>query len=573
MLLNNRILGPLLLAVGLASWGCGEGGEPAGSCSVNTDCATGMYCSTGGLCTADCRSNSDCPNNQKCNSFGKCVPASNIDSGVRKDGASPSPDVARPDSKTPLDKKWPDKQWKPDLSIPDAPQTKPDKSQGTDTSIPDSYLPKPDVGQVLLSVTNISFPSLFPVKKFPTCFSHLLGSTSLSPAYPFGKVTLKNAGTLPATGVSVEMQLSNYSTAAKKTMSVPAGTSVTVDITPGFNFTKLFSLTSDVPDNVITTVKHNGNTIKSDTQQISVASRNAFYTPMWNPWSAVFVTPTDKQGAVKQLVSDVSKNMPGKAWGGYQNMNAKPWSQSISVNSYSTDSTYLLKGHQICVSITGISTIGLDNDIDLYVLDYANYQIFAAGKSATTVAMKKDAKAGSQLCFVAAADGWYYMVFYNTPDNYFGRTVTRSRNASHFDVTYYHGEALFNTLKAKGLTYVNAPGGNFWNSVQNVYYPSESLKSNGANCIDGTLLFASVFEVAGMRPVLIYVPGHAFVGVRMWGNEDTIIPIETTMVGTNTFNNAWISAEQSYSKYNAQGKLVLIDVKKARKIGFSAAPM
>lgn len=55
-----------------------------------------------------------------------------------------------------------------------------------------------------------------------------------------------------------------------------------------------------------------------------------------------------------------------------------------------------------------------------------------------------------------------------------------------------------------------------------------------ANCIDGSFVFASVAELLGMQPVLIYKTGHAFMGIRSAPESPVIWPIETTQVGATT---------------------------------------
>ena len=40
--------------------------------------------------------------------------------------------------------------------------------------------------------------------------------------------------------------------------------------------------------------------------------------------------------------------------------------------------------------------------------------------------------------------------------------------------------------------------------------PRESLADKEANCINGTVLFASLLEGISMSPAIVLVPGHAF---------------------------------------------------------------
>ena len=100
-------------------------------------------------------------------------------------------------------------------------------------------------------------------------------------------------------------------------------------------------------------------------------------------------------------------------------------------------------------------------------------------------------------------------------------------------------EAIFAALKAEGqITYVNSViAFNPEQSArsQRVRLPRECLAEQQANCIDGTVLFASLLEAASLNPALVIVPGHALVG---WQADPTNQPqlwnyLETTMIGSH----------------------------------------
>lgn len=115
-------------------------------------------------------------------------------------------------------------------------------------------------------------------------------------------------------------------------------------------------------------------------------------------------------------------------------------------------------------------------------------------------------------------------------------------------------EALFTALKDAKLTYVNSviafsPDGGTRN--QRVRLPRESLQFGTANCIDGTVLFASLLEGISINPAIVVVPGHAFVGWQVWDKIDKWEYLETTMIGTHTFaqaRNSGNSMAQTFQK-------------------------
>lgn len=109
------------------------------------------------------------------------------------------------------------------------------------------------------------------------------------------------------------------------------------------------------------------------------------------------------------------------------------------------------------------------------------------------------------------------------------------------DVTA-QARAIFDALKEDAdITYVNsliAFNPDESARGQRVRLPRESLAERQANCIDGTLLFASLLEAASLHPALVVVPGHAFVGWERSADSGRWAYLETTMIGTNTFAEA-----------------------------------
>ena len=102
-------------------------------------------------------------------------------------------------------------------------------------------------------------------------------------------------------------------------------------------------------------------------------------------------------------------------------------------------------------------------------------------------------------------------------------------------------KAVFETLKESGVVYVNsiidfAPD-TAWHA-QRVRLPRESLCDRQANCIDGTLLMASLLEAVSLHPALVIVPRHAFLAWETGVANGQWQYCETTMIGTSTFEEA-----------------------------------
>ncbi|HEY0171595.1 MAG TPA: AAA-like domain-containing protein [Pyrinomonadaceae bacterium] len=126
------------------------------------------------------------------------------------------------------------------------------------------------------------------------------------------------------------------------------------------------------------------------------------------------------------------------------------------------------------------------------------------------------------------------------------------------EVVREQARALFTALKKDaGLTYISSglslgavPG----HLTQRVRLPRESLAAGGsANCIDGTVLFASLLELASLSPLIVLIPGHAFVGWKTWKNLDAYEFLETTMIHSAEFDVAQQQALRAYSDAKQKG--------------------
>jgi hypothetical protein len=165
--------------------------------------------------------------------------------------------------------------------------------------------------------------------------------------------------------------------------------------------------------------------------------------------------------------------------------------------------------------------------------------------------------------------------------------------------------ALWNVFQLRGIRYSSittpsAEGTGVY--AQNVRDLSESLRSSQANCVDGTVLFASVLRKIGIDPVLIKKPGHMYLGFYLDARHSGFAALETTMLGHtdiaqlprdgtaaaalsqafggptrntaswNSFLNAYNFAMQSYAAdetplRQGQSGYALIDIARMRRLG------
>jgi hypothetical protein len=143
-------------------------------------------------------------------------------------------------------------------------------------------------------------------------------------------------------------------------------------------------------------------------------------------------------------------------------------------------------------------------------------------------------------------------------------------------------KAIFDELKAMGVSYVMDP--NVFDergSVQRTRLPAEVLSSTNAQCLEGAILYATLFEAIGLHPVMVFKKGHAFIAWKPSKFDKTKAPLfflETTLTGgPATFEQAMASAERTFMKARAERQFelgigALLDIHKLRAQGYSPQP-
>ncbi|MGI9103856.1 MAG: hypothetical protein ACR2IF_15560 [Terriglobales bacterium] len=139
--------------------------------------------------------------------------------------------------------------------------------------------------------------------------------------------------------------------------------------------------------------------------------------------------------------------------------------------------------------------------------------------------------------------------------------------------TFMQAQAIYRALQEKGVSYVKSSTtfGRHLDVSERVRFPRESLNQVSANCIDGAVMFASLFENLGMQPVIVLVPGHAYIGVREALNSDGYLYIETALTGRVNFENAVLSASRGLGKFRPD-QITRISIGEARLAGIYPMP-
>jgi hypothetical protein len=115
-------------------------------------------------------------------------------------------------------------------------------------------------------------------------------------------------------------------------------------------------------------------------------------------------------------------------------------------------------------------------------------------------------------------------------------------------------QAIYMAVKSLKIRYINSvlcSGGERDELLQRIRLPAETIEERSANCIDGTVLLASLLEAASLNPALVIVPEHAFLGWESQDGNGEWDFLETTLLGNADFAAAQRSGRTQAEKWKA----------------------
>jgi hypothetical protein len=139
-------------------------------------------------------------------------------------------------------------------------------------------------------------------------------------------------------------------------------------------------------------------------------------------------------------------------------------------------------------------------------------------------------------------------------------------------------QAVWDALAARGLSYVNVAtdsGTSPFVSTQYVRFLDQSVHDQGANCVDASVLFASILRRIGLRPVLLFRPGHCFTGFYDTPEGGRVVAFETTMLGSAPFAAAAAEGAkelQSTLPFLGTPQYSIVDIALCRQQGINPIP-
>jgi len=94
--------------------------------------------------------------------------------------------------------------------------------------------------------------------------------------------------------------------------------------------------------------------------------------------------------------------------------------------------------------------------------------------------------------------------------------------------------AIWSALQKRGIQYsstTTTPGGSEEVYSQYVRFLDQSITNTQANCVDGSVLFASILRKISIQPFLVTVPGHMYMGFYLTPDKKDFVGLETTAIG------------------------------------------
>jgi hypothetical protein len=162
---------------------------------------------------------------------------------------------------------------------------------------------------------------------------------------------------------------------------------------------------------------------------------------------------------------------------------------------------------------------------------------FAVSNSEETVD-DENASAGS------TEMGWMFAAYVNENHPMLDKVLQEAletKIVSGFRVTTHeHDEtlkqvfAIWSALQKRGIQYsstTTTPGGSEMVKSQYVRFIDQSLTNTQANCVDGSVLLASILRKISIEPFLVTVPGHMYVGLYLGAGKSQFVALETTVIG------------------------------------------
>lgn len=134
---------------------------------------------------------------------------------------------------------------------------------------------------------------------------------------------------------------------------------------------------------------------------------------------------------------------------------------------------------------------------------------------------------------------------------------------------------VYEYLRKRGFRYSSitaTSGASSRVASQIVRFPSDSVRTSQANCIDGTVLMASILRKIGVEPIIVMGPGHAMLGYYPQADpKQGFVVVETTMLESAGFVDAVRAGMATYKGWQEKSSnhpmFKRVPVAEARRAG------
>lgn len=135
--------------------------------------------------------------------------------------------------------------------------------------------------------------------------------------------------------------------------------------------------------------------------------------------------------------------------------------------------------------------------------------------------------------------------------------------------------AIWRVLHDRGFAYssITETIGDEGNILsQSIRTFDKALKTNQANCVDGTVVFASILKKIGISPVMVLVPGHCFLGYYTDRKNNQIEYLETTMLSSSQYIVKAKTSQQVSEAYQKEFAAATVEAREEYKIQTTKNP-
>jgi hypothetical protein len=145
-------------------------------------------------------------------------------------------------------------------------------------------------------------------------------------------------------------------------------------------------------------------------------------------------------------------------------------------------------------------------------------------------------------------------------------------------------ESIWNALQKRGVTYSNISESTIspLHSFQHIRLLEQSISEKQSNCLDGSVMLASILRKIGLNVSIILIPKHAYLAVYDSSHKRRIFAIETTMISKNNIFEAIAAASKEGEASLLQIESLInderhpeyceVDIQVCREIGIQPIP-